>query len=89
MFDLSAKRELNNGFGNALTVAVELAVTPALMALIGWQLDRWAGTAPLFLVVLFVFTVCYVGWKQFVAYDTKMRRQEHELLGPRAGGSHP
>lgn len=80
-FDLSAKRELNNGFGNALNSAVELAVTPALMALIGWQIDRWAGTSPLFLLVLFTFTMGYVAWKQFAAYDAKMTEQEQELLG--------
>lgn len=83
MFDLSAKRELNNGFGNALTAAVELAVTPALMALIGWRIDLWLGTSPFVLVFLFVFTVCYVSWKQYVAYDSKMRSQESKLFGPR------
>lgn len=83
MFDLSAKRELNNGFGNALTAAVELAVTPAIFALLGWQLDRWLGTSPLLLLALFVFTMGYVSWKQYVAYDAKMRSQERELLGDR------
>jgi len=80
-FDLSAKRELNNGFGNALNSAVELAVTPALMSLLGWQIDRWLGTSPLFLIVLFMFTISYVAWKQFSAYDATMSRQEQELLG--------
>lgn len=82
MFDLSAKRELNNGFGNALTAAVELAVTPALFALMGWQIDRWLGTSPVFLLFLFVFTVGYVSWRQLTTYDAKMRRHENDLLGP-------
>ena len=86
MFDLSAKRELNNGFGNALTAAVELAVTPAIFALMGWQIDRWLGTSPLFLLFLFVFTVGYVSWRQYTAYDAKMRRHEHDLLGPNTHG---
>jgi len=81
VFDLSAKRELNNGFGNALTAAVELAVTPALMALIGWWIDRALGTSPLFFLVLFVFTIGYVGWKQYVTYDAKMRVQEQRIPG--------
>ena len=80
-FDLSAKRELNNGFGNALNSAVELAVTPALMSLLGWQIDRWLGTSPLFLIVLFTFT--YVVWRQFVVYDATMTRKEQDLLGPK------
>ena len=81
MFDLSAKRELNNGFGNALTTAVELAVTPALMALVGWQIDRWLGTAPLVFLVLFVFTFGYVAWREHARYTAKMDSQQHELLG--------
>ena len=86
MFDLSAKRELNNGFGNALTAAVELAVTPAIFALLGWQIDRWLGTSPLFLLALFVFTMGYVSWKQYVVYDAKMRAAERQLPGHRDGG---
>lgn len=87
MFDLPAKRELNNGFGNALTTAVELAVTPALFALIGWRIDRWLGTSPLFLLVLFVFTFGYVSWKHYLAYNEKMRRQEQSIVGLRPNGS--
>lgn len=81
MFDLSAKRELNNGFGNALSTAVELAVTPALMALVGWQVDRWLGTSPLLFLFLFVFTVAYVSWREYHRYQARMDRQEHDLLG--------
>lgn len=83
MFDLSAKRELNNGFGNALSTAVELAVTPAIFAWIGWRLDAWLGTSPLFLLFLFLFTFSYVVWRQFTAYGTQMNRQQQELFGPR------
>ena len=89
MFDLSAKRELNNGFGNALSSAVELAVTPALMALIGWQVDRWLGTSPLVFLFLFAFTIGYVAWRQYTTYQAKMTRQEHELLGPKRDGGTP
>ncbi len=81
MFDLSAKRELNNGFGNALTTAVELAVTPALMALVGWQIDRWLGTSPLVFLFLFVFTFGYCAWREYTRYTAKMDSQQRELLG--------
>jgi len=83
VFDLSAKRELNNGFGNALTTAVELAVTPAIFALLGWRIDEWLGTSPLFLLFLFLFTFGYVAWRQYTTYEARMRRQEQELLGPK------
>lgn len=83
MFDLSAKRELNNGFGNALSTAVELAVTPAIFAFLGWRLDLWLGTTPLFLLFFFLFTFGYVMWRQRAIYEAKMTRQEQELLGPK------
>jgi F0F1-type ATP synthase assembly protein I len=83
VFDLSAKRALNNGFGNALSTAVELAVTPAIVALVGWQLDRLLGTFPLFFIVLFAFTIGYVSWREYVRYQAKMEHEERQLLGPR------
>jgi len=83
VFDLSTKRELNNGFGNALSTAVELAVTPAMMALVGWQIDRWLGTSPFVFLFLFAFTVGYVSWREYTRYQSKMARQEQQLLGPK------
>ena len=44
----AARRELNNGFGEALAKAFELAVTPAIFAFLGHLLDRRLGTSPLF-----------------------------------------
>ncbi len=83
MFDLSAKRELNKGFGDALQVAVELAVTPAIFAFLGWRLDEWLGTTPAFLVGFFLFTFCYVAWREYARYQVRMAEHEQELLGPR------
>jgi hypothetical protein len=79
--DLSARRELNRGAGDALSTAFELSVTPALLALIGWRLDVWLGTSPAFLLFLFLFTVCYEVWKQFVRYDARMRDQQARVAG--------
>jgi F0F1-type ATP synthase assembly protein I len=62
-------------------MAVELAVTPAIFALIGWWLDARWGTTPLFLVVLFVFTMSYQIWKLFRSYDARMRREEAKVAG--------
>ena len=80
-FDLSAKRELNKGFGDALAVAVELAVTPAIFAFLGWRLDEWLGTTPLFLLVLFLFTFSYVAWREAARYKLRMDEHQAELLG--------
>ena len=80
-FDLSAKRELNKGFGDALQVAVELAVTPAIFAFLGWRLDKWLGTTPLFLLVFFLFTFTYVAWREYTKYKLRMDEHQQELLG--------
>jgi F0F1-type ATP synthase assembly protein I len=81
--DLSARREINRGAGDALSTACELAVTPVLLALIGWRLDVWLGTSPLFLLVLFLFTVCYEVWKHFTLYEARMREQQAKVAGLR------
>ena len=89
MFDLSAKRELNKGFGNALEVAVELAVTPAILALAGWWIDGRLGTFPVFFLALFLFTFTYVAWKHLHLYKERMVQEERQLLGdrPPTGGT--
>ena len=85
-FDLSAKRELNKGFGDALQAAVELAVTPAIFAFLGWRLDEWLGTTPLFLLFLFLFTFTYVAWREYTKYQHRMDEQQAEVLAPKKPG---
>jgi F0F1-type ATP synthase assembly protein I len=87
VFDLSAKRQLNQGFGNSLSAAVELVVSPLLMALLGWALDGWIGTTPVFTVGLFAFTLGYVAWKQYALYQQSMDHHERKLLGPKSDGA--
>lgn len=83
MADLSARRELNRGAGDALSTAIELAVTPAVFAFVGWRLDDRLGTAPVLLLVLFLFTMGYEIWKLFVRYDAQMRDHESRVPGLR------
>jgi F0F1-type ATP synthase assembly protein I len=79
--DISAKRELHRGAGDALSTAIELAVTPAVFAFIGWWVDSKLGTTPLFLVVLFLFTMGYEIWKLFLRYDAEMQDHESKVAG--------
>jgi F0F1-type ATP synthase assembly protein I len=79
--DQSGRRELNRGAGDALSTAFELSVTPVLMGLIGWGLDAWIGTSPLFLLGFFLFTVCYEVWKHLALYDARMRDQQARVPG--------
>ena len=88
-FDLSAKREMNKGFGDAMALAVELAVTPAIFAFLGWRLDEWLGTSPIFLLVLFLFTFTYVAWREYTRYKLRMDEHQRELLGGKRDGEAP
>ena len=80
-----ARRELNNGFGDAMAKAVELTLTPVIMGGIGLLLDRWLGTWPVFALIFFLFTIGYVVWKMFVRYDAEMRRHEANIPGRKPG----
>ena len=77
-------RELNEGFGESLSRAFELAFTPTLFALFGWWIDGKAGTRPLFTIVLFAFTIGYLAWKMYVVYDADMKEHESRLFRPRS-----
>lgn len=87
MADQSARRELNRAGGDALSTAFELSVTPLLMGLIGWALDAWIGTFPVFLLAFFLLTVGYEIWKHLTLYDIRMRDHEAKVVGlrPRTG----
>lgn len=76
---LRARRDLNNGAGDALAVAFELALTPAIFAFLGWRLDAWLGTSPVFLLALFLLVTAYEMWKLFARYDARMCDEEQAL----------
>jgi F0F1-type ATP synthase assembly protein I len=81
--DLSVKRELNRGSGDALSTAFELSVTPIVMGLIGYGLDRWLGTRPFLMIAIFVFTFGYEIWKLFKRYELRMTEQQAKVKGLR------
>jgi F0F1-type ATP synthase assembly protein I len=82
--ELRDRQDLNNGFGNALSRAVELAVTPMIFGFLGYLLDGKLGTRPLFMLVFFVGVLGYVFWKLFRAYDLQMVEEERKLHSPKA-----
>ena len=49
---LPANRHLNRGFGDTLSRAFEFAAVVGVFLGLGWLLDRWAGTQPLFMILL-------------------------------------
>jgi F0F1-type ATP synthase assembly protein I len=78
------RRELHNGFGDALVRAFELVVTPAVFAWFGWLLDRWLGTEPLFMLTFALIVFLYEVWKLFIRYDAAMSSHQAKLLGSQA-----
>ncbi|HEC10033.1 MAG TPA: AtpZ/AtpI family protein [Acidimicrobiales bacterium] len=82
--DLSDRRELNNGFGEGLTRAFELAITPSVFAGLGWLADRWLGTTPLFMILLLVLTMVGMGLRWWYEYDGRMTLIENELRNKRS-----
>ena len=77
--NFSDRRDLYNGFGDALSRAVELVLTPAVFGFLGWLLDRWIGTTPLFTIGLFFLVFLYVCWKLWSGYEVAMRAHEQRL----------
>lgn len=82
-------RALNKGFGDALSRAVELVVTPGIFAFLGWRLDVRLGTSPVFALLLGLLVLVYVAWKMWSAYEGEMSAHEARLglrSAPREGG---
>ena len=82
--DLRERQELNNGFGNAMSRAFELAATPAIFSGFGWLIDRQLGTSPLFLLVLFVFAIAGVGYMTWKKYEEEMQAHEADAVWNRS-----
>lgn len=94
MFDLRVKQDLNRGFSDALGRGVDLALTPVVFGLIGWLIDRVAGTSPVFTIIVATLGVLGTGLKIKLGYDKQMtaydgdsttRRREVEPSRPARG----
>ena len=77
---LREKRELNNGFGNALSRAFEIAVTPAIFGAMGYALDRWLGIVPVLTIALLVFGLVGMFVRLWYGYDAEMRAQDDNAI---------
>lgn len=85
----SDRRDLYNGFGDALSRAFELVVTPAIFGWLGWLLDHRLGTTPLFTMTLAFLVFLYVGWRLWTGYESDMRDHEGRLPARRRTGTRP
>lgn len=72
MFDLRARQDLNRGFSDALVRSIDLVFTPLVFGLLGWLLDRVAGTSPVFTIAAFAIGVIGTAVKMKLGYDREM-----------------
>lgn len=74
----------NRGYGDAMGRGLELALTLAAMAGIGWLIDQALGTAPLFTAILSVVGFVGISVKLWIGYDLEMRKHEDGAIWNRA-----
>lgn len=74
--DLRERRELNNGFGEALSRAFEFAVTPVVFGFLGHLIDMRLHTSPIFLLALAGFAVVGMFVRLWYGYDQAMRAKD-------------
>ena len=74
------KRELYRGVDDGWTRAMELVVTPFLAGAIGFVIDGFAGTLPLFTIVAVLMAVVATFVKMYYTYAAEM--QAHEAGSP-------
>jgi F0F1-type ATP synthase assembly protein I len=72
------RRELYNGFGNALSLGIEFALGPVIFGGMGWGVDRWLGTSPVFTVLLALVGVVAAFVRTWFRYDAEMKVKEAE-----------
>ena len=76
MEELTARRDLYQGFGNALATAVELVGAPLLFAFAGWLLDRWLGWSPVLTIILGLYGLGGGVLRAYYGYVAKMKLEE-------------
>jgi F0F1-type ATP synthase assembly protein I len=87
--DLEDRREMSRGFGNGLSHAFELTVTPMVVGALGLVLDRWLGLVPLFTIVFSLWGLGAAMYMTWFRYDREMRAHEATRLEARAPRPRP
>lgn len=82
--ELSQRSEPSNNYGDGLSIAFELVGTPAIVGLLGFALDRWLGTTPLFTIVLTLVALATVAGLTIWRYNAEIRRADAARRAARA-----
>jgi hypothetical protein len=63
---------------------MEIALMVPIFLVLGWLLDRWLDTAPIFMIVMVVLGLIGVFCRLRYSYESKMREHEEARLAQRA-----
>jgi F0F1-type ATP synthase assembly protein I len=77
--ELRARRDLYQGFGNALGQAVELVGAPILFGLLGLLIDHLLGWTPVLTVILGLYGLIGSALRTYYAYTARMKQEEANL----------
>lgn len=84
-----APKSLASGSSDSLGRGMDMALTLAVFLVLGWLLDNWLGTTPLFMIVLTVVSAAGQFLRMKYTYDAQMERLEAERLAGRQSGAAP
>jgi ATP synthase protein I len=68
-------------------MGMESAGTLVVFLGLGWLLDRWFGTQPVFMIAMVVLAVVGLGAKMYASYTVRMKDLEAKRLEGRPTGS--
>ena len=66
---------------------MELAMALLVFVLLGWAVDNWLGTKPLFIIVFAMLALIGGGARIKYAYDESMERHQRERAEARRAGN--
>ena len=76
MDDLKGRQELYNGFGDSLSKAIELVLTPLIFGGLGLLLDHVVGITPVLTIVFTLFALAGLSVKMYYTYARQMEAHE-------------
>lgn len=74
--ELRERRELNNGFGEALARAFEFAAAPAIFGGLGYLADGALDIKPILMIVGVIFGFVGATLRFWYSYDAEMKTRE-------------
>ena len=72
---------------DGLAMGMETAGTLVVFLGLGWLIDRWLGTQPVFMIAMVLLAVVGLGTKIYVNYTARMKDLEAQRLQGRAAGN--